>query len=578
MTAFTRTKSALLAALLLGSASAAHATDNGLAARPLMGWSSWSSLKKNIDEATIKAQADVMAAQLKSFGYEYINLDSGWRDATRWDEFGREAWDTAKFPGGIPALAAYVHGKGLKLGIYLHPGMDLGPNSPYELNTPIEGTPYHARDITDTTQFGNTIGSSYRIDFTKPGAHEYIQGYANLLASWGIDYIKFDFVGPGGGTGPADAREEMQQWSTALRNTPAGSLPVWIELSNSLSFTYASTWRTVANGWRIDGDIESGTSGKLGSWTNVNKRFTDAPKWTPFAGAGGWNDFDSVPLGAGANDGLTTDERVTAMTLWSIGCSPLFIGGNLTTLDNADLALLTNAEVLAVNQAGHVASPVSQASTSQVWRVANGNGSFTVALFNLGSAAATVTANWSDLGFSGAATVRDLWTHAAVGTFTGSFGASLASHASRLLTVTPVPPPTSLNYEAELLTFVASGATASVQTDAPASGGKHVQLAGNSTGDYLELTLPSVAAGTYQLTLKWKANNNRGKVTLKVDGTQLGGTLDQYAATASYKSTTFGVTTFASTATHKLRLTVTGKNASSSSYNVSADAIVLVKQ
>src|SRR6185436_17144835 len=139
------TRRLLAAALLLTVAPGARATDNGLGATPLMGWSSWSSLKKSIDENKIRAQADVMAARLKQYGYQYINLDAGWRDESHWDAFGRETWDPVKFPGGIPALAAYIHGKGLKMGIYLHPGMDLGPNSPYELNTPILGTTLHAR-------------------------------------------------------------------------------------------------------------------------------------------------------------------------------------------------------------------------------------------------------------------------------------------------------------------------------------------------------------------------------------------------------------------------------------------------
>jgi alpha-galactosidase len=571
---FSRVAVTLPVALLFLSPLPVHATDNGLGGKPLMGWSSWSSLKKGISETKIKAQADVMAAQLKSFGYEYINLDAGWRNEAGWDEFGRETWDPAKFPNGIPALAAYIHGKGLKIGIYLHPGMDLGPNSPYELNTPILGTPYHARDITDTTQWGNTNMSAYRIDVTKPGALEYIQSYADLLASWGIDYIKFDFVGPGGGNVAADSRAEMHAWTQALRSTPAGSAPIWIELSNSLNINYVSEWQQIANGWRIEGDIESGSNGFLTKWTNVLKRFTDAPKWTAFAGPGGWNDFDAVPVGNGSNDGITTDERRTAVTLWSIGCSPLILGANLTVLDNGDLPLITNSEAIAVNQAGTIATPVSQATLQQVWRVKNADGSYTVALFNLDAVTATVTAKWSDLGFSGSAKVRDLWTHGELGSYSGTFSASLASHASRLLRVTPQAGTT---YEAEALPYVASGATASITADAAASGGKWLQLAGNSLNDYIEVTLPSVSAASYQLQLRYKTNNNRGKVTLKVDGVQLGGTLDQYASTVSYKSVTFGIKALTA-GTHQLRLTVTGKNASSSNYSVSADAFVLVKQ
>src|SRR5829696_8120317 len=101
----------------------ARAADNGLAQKPLMGWSSWSHFKKNFTEATIKAQADAMAANLAAFGYEYINIDAGWRDYANWDAYGRETWDPVKFPNGIRAVADYVHAKGLKLGIYLHPGM-----------------------------------------------------------------------------------------------------------------------------------------------------------------------------------------------------------------------------------------------------------------------------------------------------------------------------------------------------------------------------------------------------------------------------------------------------------------------
>jgi hypothetical protein len=563
-----------LFALVLVAAPRARATDNGLGASPLMGWSSWSSLKKGIDENKIKAQADVMAAQLKQYGYQYINLDAGWRDESHWDQYGRETWDPVKFPNGLPALAAYIHGKGLKFGIYLHPGLDLGTNSPYELNTPILGTPYHAQDIADITEWGNTNKSAYRIDFSKPGAHEYIQGYADLVASWGVDYIKFDFVGPGGGVVAADSREEMRVWTQALRSTPAGSAPVWIELSNSLNIANVTDWQQIANGWRIDGDIESGSNGMLTTWTNVNKRFTDAPKWTSFGGPGGWNDFDAVPVGNGATDGITADERQTVVTLWSIGCTPLILGANLTILDNSALPLLTNTEAIAINQAGRIASPISQANSQQVWRVQNADGSWTVALFNLGSAAATVTANWSDLGITTGAAVRDLWSHSELGQFPSSFGASLATHASRLLKVTPNA---ALNFEAESLAFVASGATATISTDSAASGGKWLQLSGNSTNDYLEVTLPTIAAGTYQIQLRWKANNNRGKMTLKVDGAQLGGTLDQYASTSSYKTTTFGTKTLTA-GTHKLRLTITGKNTASTSYFASEDKWVLVKQ
>ncbi|HTB79901.1 MAG TPA: chitobiase/beta-hexosaminidase C-terminal domain-containing protein [Opitutaceae bacterium] len=137
---------------------------------------------------------------------------------------------------------------------------------------------------------------------------------------------------------------------------------------------------------------------------------------------------------------------------------------------------------------------------------------------------------------------------------------------------------TTLNFEAESLTYAASGATASVQTDTNSSGGKWVELAGNSVGDSITFTLPSVAAGTYQLQMKWKGNNSRGILQLSVDGANLGSTLDQYASGQTYPTTTFGNVTFSSAGAHTIKLTVTGKNGSSSNYQLSADKFTLVGQ
>lgn len=406
----------------------AHAANNGVGQAPLLGWSSWSSLRGNITEAKIKAEADSMAAHLKSSGFSYINIDSGWTNS--FDSFGRAAPNLSKFPDGISGVASYVHSKGLKLGIYLLPGMN---QTVWQANDQIFGTSFHVQDISDTSTQGNTLGNAYRIDYSKPGAVQYIQSYANLVASWGVDYIKFDFVGPGGGKVAADNRADMQQWMTALQAT---GRPIWIELSNSLSFNNASTWKTVANGWRITGDIECySRCSNLTDWSQVSGRFTAVPKWVPFAGPGGWNDLDSLEIGNGSKDGLSLDERQTTFTLWAISAAPLILGTDLTALDNTDLGLLTNTEVLGVDQAGNPASPISQSTSQQVWRAKNADGSYTVALFNLGSSTATVTVNWSDLGLSGSHSIHDLWSHQDLGSFSGKFSASLKTHASRLLTI-----------------------------------------------------------------------------------------------------------------------------------------------
>ncbi|HEY7047888.1 MAG TPA: alpha-galactosidase, partial [Jatrophihabitantaceae bacterium] len=151
---------ALVPAVAVADRSDAHSPI--LAATPPMGWSSWSALRGNINEDKIKAEAQVMHDQLRQHGYQYINIDSGWTDHL--DAYGRDAWNTTKFPSGIPALAAYVHHLGLKLGLYLLPGI---PKAAVAANTPILGTPYHAADIADTTTEGNTYTDSWRIDFSK---------------------------------------------------------------------------------------------------------------------------------------------------------------------------------------------------------------------------------------------------------------------------------------------------------------------------------------------------------------------------------------------------------------------------
>lgn len=423
---------ALVGAFQLRNATGVHAASNGLGAKPQLGWSSWSALRGNISEAKIQAEANAMATSLKGVGFTYINIDSGWTKA--FDSNGRPTPDLSKFPHGISGIASYVHGKGLKLGIYLLPGLN---TAVYQANDKIAGTSISVRSIADTSKPGNTLGTAnaYRIDYTKNGATQYIQSIANLVASWGVDYIKFDFVGPGGGKVAADDRTDMQQWETALQAT---GRPIWIELSNNLSFTYASTWRSVANGWRISGDVEcysACNNTTLTNWSKASSRFSLVPKWIPYAGPGGWNDLDSLEVGNGSKDGLTLDERKTIMTLWCISAAPLILGSDLTNLDSTDLGLLTNSEVIAVDQAGNPAHPVSQSSSQQVWFAKNADGSYTVALFNLGSSTANVTVNWSSLGISGAHSIHDVWSHQNLGSFTGSYTASLKTHASRLFII-----------------------------------------------------------------------------------------------------------------------------------------------
>jgi hypothetical protein len=403
--------------------------NNGLAQTPLMGWSSWSSIRTNPSEATIKAQAQAMANTLKAYGYSYINLDDFWylNPTTTVDQYGRWSVDTNRFPDGIASTASYVHNLGLKFGIYLTPGI---PVAAVRQNTPIQGTSYHAADIADTSKYeiNYNYGSNamYYINYSKPGAQAFINSWADELASWGVDFLKID------GVGDWDVAD-VQAWSTALKQSGRS---IYFSLSNNLDVNNVSTWQQNANGWRIDGDVECYCS-TLVTWNSFSTRFNDAPRWVGDGKPGGWNDLDSLDVGNGSRDGLSNDERQTYMTLWAIESAPLSVGDDLTSLDSYGLSLLTNSEVIAVDQAGHQAHPISQASPQQVWFANNGDGTYTVALFNLGGSTATVSVNWSSLGFSGSASVRDLWSHTNLGTIANSFSATLNAHASRLLKVTP---------------------------------------------------------------------------------------------------------------------------------------------
>lgn len=163
-----------------------------------MGWSTWSFLRSKPTEEKVKAQVDALfAAHLPDNGYRYINLDAGWTDG--YDDHGVPKPNLTTFPSGMDGFGQYLHSRGLLFGVYLNPGVD---QKLYDLNPVIEGTTAHIHDITDTTQPGSTHKGSYRIDFTKPAARAYINSIVQQFARWKVDFIKLDFVGPGGGNLP----------------------------------------------------------------------------------------------------------------------------------------------------------------------------------------------------------------------------------------------------------------------------------------------------------------------------------------------------------------------------------------
>jgi hypothetical protein len=449
-TAASPTTPATLAAATSAASSATLATqatscDIGL--KPYMGWSSWSleattqaNYGKNwLNETNVKRMSDYMySTGLQAAGYTYINIDAGWWSDYNWspgfDSYGRPAANSSRFPNGISGMASYVHNKGQKLGIYFVSGLDINV---YNANSPIYGTSYHTRDIAfkPLTKTNGWKGA-YAINWSHPAAQAYINSIANQFASWGVDFVKIDGVTPSNGISASstDNRDDVKAWSFALKNCGRS---IWFTISWSLDHDYASTWKQYANGMRIDTDVESYGS-TLVTWGNsVDDRFSDLPKWLDDIGSGAWADLDSLNVGCGQSiDGINNTERQSYMTLWVIASSPLYIGDDLGRLDSYGKALLTNPEVIAVNQAALIPSQISSGN-NQVWASKNSDGSHNVALFNLSSSISVTTVNWSDLGFNGSKKVRDLWSRSNLGSYTSKFSAKLAPHGSRFIKVYP---------------------------------------------------------------------------------------------------------------------------------------------
>jgi hypothetical protein len=427
-----------------------------------MGWSSWSFYRDRVTEKDVLAQASALTSSgLLAAGYRYINLDDGWTDG--WDDHGIPKPNLGRFPRGIEGLARDLHSRGFKIGVYLNPGIRA---ELYDANPLIAGTNLHIHDITDITHAGSTRDPrhvhgprihAYRIDFSKPGAAAYIQAQVAQLDRWGVDFVKLDFVGPGGGDVPSDNREELRQWHRAIAHAHR---PIWLELSNFMDIDKAPLWRATSNGWRIENDIECYRCGEpnspahasLTEWAHVVDRFTDVRPWIRFAGPGGWNDLDSLELGDGDQDGITSAERESMFTLWAISCAPLYLGSDLTHLDPVDLALISNKNIIAIDQAGIPAAPVDLPSwrpkpNQQLWFTRYPNGSIVLAIFNLGDQPASISLSLDELdsikdthlAASTRALFQDVVHSGTISATANKLDFDLQPHASRLLRYQPAP-------------------------------------------------------------------------------------------------------------------------------------------
>jgi alpha-galactosidase len=468
--------------------------------RPYLGWSTYSEQtivpsSSVMNEQNILMQSEAMRSSgLGSHGFKYINLDAGWSGNS--DEYGRTLWNSTAFPTFLQMIQ-HIHANGQKIGIYLNPGIGGGVVS---ANPPILGTQYHVQDImVMPLTIGNGFGNAYKIDFTKPGAQEYINSVIDLYASWGIDFIKLDAVTPGSYNDNLNINNipDVQAMSKAIARS---GRPIWFTLSWALDEDYISDWEQNSNARRIEGDVEcEGDCPNLTEWQRVLLRFYDLIGWESVSGPTlGWNDLDSLEVGNGATDGITNTEQQTAMTLWAMANAPLTLGGDLTNLTVYGKSLLTNDEVLAVDQSGHPAKQVMGGFTP-VWVSNLGNGSYYVAIFNLNAFPTQVTVNWNDLGYTGAVGMRDLWSHAELGSSSQSFSDVLPGHGARLLKIQAighVAAPPSQIYGAQTATLY--GGTQLSVCPTCASGNKLTYL-GIGAANYAVFNVNVKTAGVYRM-------------------------------------------------------------------------------
>jgi hypothetical protein len=423
------------------SAPTARAEENGVGLTPLMGWSTWNIPGRDPTAADDEAAALALKTSgLLKAGYDYVNQDDFWYECPGSqgpdvDKYGRWVIDSSEFPpsgsrNGIQVVANYVHSLGEKFGIYVTPGISM---QAVEENTPIEGTPYTADEIAEPSVHENNYncGGMVGIDYSKPGARQFIDSWADEFASWGADYVKLD------GVGSFDI-PDVQAWSQALRQT---GRPIHLELSNSLNIDDASTWEQYSNGWRTGGDIQCycGDPYPLTTWSSVASRFNQVADWAPYGGPGAFNDYDSLVIGNGpADDGLSATQEQSMMSLWALGASPLVIDADMTSLDPDDLSILENRAVISVDQDAIDASRISDTATSQIFAKTEKTGDVVVGLFNTGSASATISTTTSALGLpAGSYSLQDLWQHT-TSTTTGQISATVPSDGVALYRVGPV--------------------------------------------------------------------------------------------------------------------------------------------
>lgn len=429
--------------ILFTKASAQDKNFHTWATTPPIGWNSWDCFGPTVTEAEVKANADYMAKNLKSVGWEYIVVDIRWyvgNDKAHGynetdpdyvlDKFGRFQPAVNRFPSaaggkGFKPLANYIHSKGLKFGIHIMRGI---PVEAVKRNLPILGSKATAKDIYSTEGQCKWLHDMYTVVAGRDGAQAYYNSLFKLYASWGLDFVKVDDLSRPYHT------EEVEMIRKAInltgRKIVLSTSPGETPLASAANVQqHANMWRTVDDFWD--------------NWKMLKDHFDVFERWNAYRIPGGWPDGDMLPLGKigiRAERGnprmtaFTKDEQYTLMTLWTIFRSPLMFGGNLPDNDAFTLSLLNNKEVMDILKYSINNKQLYHNGNNIAW-VADDirSGGKYLAVFNAGDddVPAKQSIDLSLLGFKGSCSVRDLWSKTNPGNYT-TFTTTINKHGAGL--------------------------------------------------------------------------------------------------------------------------------------------------
>jgi alpha-galactosidase len=379
--------------LLILSRVDVRALNNGLALTPPMGWNSWNKFGCKVDEKIVREMADAMVSSgMRDADYQFIVIDDCWQVDR--DSKGNIIADGRTFSSGIKALADYVHSKGLKFGIY--------------------------SDAGTKTCAG------------RPGSWGYEFQDARQYAEWGVDYLKYDWCNNGGQNSQA-AYSRMRDALAVCGRPIVFSICEW---GSTKPWLWAGD---IGNLWRTTGDIQDMWEGKK-EWGGLGVvQIIDLQNGLEtYAGPGHWNDPDMLEVG---NGGMTETEYRSHFSFWCLLAAPLMAGNDLRAMTPATRDILTNGEVIAIDQdpLGKQGFRVRDDGDLEVWARPLADGSRAVILFNRGTTETEITVNWPEIAYTGtiSARVRDLWQHKDMGAFTGSYKAAVPGHGVVMVRITP---------------------------------------------------------------------------------------------------------------------------------------------